>query len=604
MTPGRHTQGERPRLALTAEGRWLGLAALVLLAVGAALEAPGIAAFGAFVTGLLAVAHLAAVIARHRVSEVAVRLTGDASALKLWEGRASSLALELTLPPTIAVYALELRPSLSETLEGRLSWAEAAGAAEPHPGAPPRAAIGLTLELRGRRLGDAWLQGFDLTAGVALGLYAVRAFSPCLVRTTVLPLHFGSGQPPIQATRAAADEQADLVHRDKRGFGMEIRELRDFVVGDPFKHIAWSASARRGKLIAREFESDLQLSVWLLVDCSPSMFWGPPGTARIDHALELAADLARTLSTGRDRVGLVLHDHEVRHLVEPGRGSAHMMRLIQALLEVPHLVHDDRTELTESELTLRVARWFEVHERRTFYLPERPGAPPAAPPPAPDALAGPSLGARAGPLSDRRPLPVREPHPRALRIDEQALVHACQERLSRRFTRQRPVIPLTAYALEPERSTLRAFARHAGLALPRDPTPRPGGQSHGLEAALQAVLSSHGHGGAHTLLSLSDFHSADDLDALRRVALIARRHRHNLVFVMPTGERGVLPAGSFVRRSQDARLMTALVEVAELRAADNLRAAQAILKPAGARFVGAGAGDSLAHVLGRLRSVA
>ncbi len=184
------------------------------------------------------------------------------------------------------------------------------------------------------------------------------------------------------------------------------------------------------------------------------------------------------------------------------------------------------------------------------------------------------------------------------------MARAARELLAKRFIKQRPVLPFGAYAIEPDRSVLRAFARHAGIALPRDPTARPGGQSHGLEAALQAVLSSHSHAGAHTMLSLSDFHTADDVDALRRVALIARRHRHSLVFVMPTGDRGVLPAGSFVKRSQDARLMSALVDVAEMQADENLRAAQAILRPAGATFVQAGPNDSVARVLSKLRAVA
>jgi len=428
----------------------------------------------------------------------------------------------------------------------------------------------------------------------------VRVFLPSLLRVTVLPRHLSAGQPPLRPTHTAADEQADLEHRERRGFGMEIRELRDFQAGDPFKHIAWSASARRGKLIAREFESDLQLSIWLCVDCSPSMFWGPPGLAKIDHALALAGDLCRSLSSGRDRVGLVLHDHETRLIIEAGRGSAHLTRLTQALLEAPHLVHEDRTELTEGELTQRVARWFELYEDRTFYLPPAPVARPG--PAAP--LDGPVLEAPRGMPGRPSPLRPREPHPKAWRIDEAALAHACREHLSRRFARTRPALPTTAYAIAPDRSMLRAFARHNGIALPRDPTPRPNGQSQGLEAALQAVLMAHGHAGSHTLLSISDFHTADDADALRRVALIARRHRHSLVFVTPTGDRGVLPPGSVGQRARDVSLMSALATVSELQADENLRAAQAILRPAGAAFITASAGDSLARVLVKLRAVA
>lgn len=50
--------------------------------------------------------------------------------------------------------------------------------------------------------------------------------------------------------------------------------------------------------------------------------------------------------------------------------------------------------------------------------------------------------------------------------------------------------------------------------------------------------------------------------------------------------------------------MNALVEVAELQADENLRAAQAILRPAGATFVTTHAGDSVARILARLRAVA
>lgn len=577
----------RARLALTQKGRLLAAAALAFAVLGALALAPGVAALGACVLSLLAAAHLGAVVARQRVARLTIDVAAAGDALKLWEGHVSEVALTLRLPERAAVYGVALAPVTSDTLEARL---DASHGAE-------RGLLPYALSLKGKRLGDAWLHGFELTAHVALGLYEVEAFLPRLLRATVLPRHMAQGHPPLRATRAAANEQADLVHRERRGFGMEIRELRDFQAGDPFKHIAWSASARRGKLIAREFESDLQLSIWLLVDCSPSMFWGPPGQAKIDLALALAADLTRSLSGGRDRVGLILHDHDRRLLVEPGHGAAHLARLTQALLEAPHLLHEDRTELTDLELVSHVARWFEVYEGRAFLLPPSALPPPAPPPEGP--TLGRSTAEPAEPGGRRTPAPRQ--HPRAAHIDETALVRACREHLERRFGRGRPLVPADAYAIEPERSILRAFARHFGVALPRDPTPRPGGQSHGLEAALQAMLTTHHQSGAHTLLAISDFHTCDDQDALRRVALIGRRHRHSLVFVVPTGDRGLMPPG---KRSRDARLMNALVEVAELQADENLRAAQAILRPAGATFVTAHAGDSVARILARLRAVA
>ena len=47
------------------------------------------------------------------------------------------------------------------------------------------------------------------------------------------------------------------VHRHRRpGSGGELLDLRDYLPGDPPKTIAWKVSARRDKLITREYERD------------------------------------------------------------------------------------------------------------------------------------------------------------------------------------------------------------------------------------------------------------------------------------------------------------------------------------------------------------
>lgn len=609
------------RIAWTSSGLALVASGLAFVALGVMAEAPGLAALGALALALIAVAHVAAMLAQKSLGEARakVRTEGPVSkgarALKLTLDRPIQLALALELPRRTALYGLGLSPVASESL--RVAVAE-----DTSPSEVEADTFRYRLEVEGLRIGDAWLQGLELDARVAFGLFAVRVWVSCHAALTVLPRQFNGHGAAFQPTRAAAEEQADLVHRERRGFGMEIRELRDFVPGDPFKHIAWRASARRGKLIAREFESDLQRSIWLLVDCSPSMFWGPTGQARIDHVLDLAAGLAKLLSGGKDRVGLVVHDHAARVTIEPGRGQAHLMRVMQALLEVPHLVHEDRTELTSGELVDAVARWLELQERRSFAAPPRARPVPLGPEGRPGPVmqrepawrgsanggeaAWRSVSSAAGEASWRAGVAPGELDPRLSRWDEEALAHACRALVAERVPRSRQIVAPTSYAMHPNQAALRAFARYHGVPLPLDPTPRPGGQAHGLEAALQAILTSHGpvSSGAHTLIALSDFHTADDHEALRRVAFIARRHRHQLVFVQPTGERARPAPRGRLRSPRDVELMQALLEVSELRSLEFLRMAEAVLRPAGAVFVTAQAGDPLARVLQRLRNVA
>ncbi|MFO0750652.1 MAG: DUF58 domain-containing protein [Myxococcota bacterium] len=554
----------RPTLRPTAEAGWLFASALLFQLVGILVEVPAVTTMGAFPLAFLAWALVVAIVARHRMGHGRARIAltpavARNEAMKVWEGRTFEVGAALEVGREVSVFGAELTPVATETLH-------VVTTANQGP-----AGVGATLAVTPLRLGNGWIHGFDLRALVAWRMFRVELWLPASLEVLALPRHMADfGRAPLQPTRAALEERSDLVHRLHRGFGLEIRELRDFQPGDPFKHIAWRASARRGKLIAREFESDLSLSIWLMVDASPSMFWGAPGDARIDHALELAHDIGRVLTSGRDRVGLMVHDHAVRLVVEPDVGPAQFTRILQALLEVPHMVHEDRTEVTDRELLDRVGHWFEAQENRSFLLADP---------------------AQAGPRG-----------PRQLAWDEAQMLGACQNALDRQFARRRPVVPFADYAVDPRRAILRAFCRFRGIPLPRDPTPRPGGQAHGLEAGIEALLATHGRArsGSHLLLSVSDLYTADDLDALRRVALAARRHRHGLVFAIPTGDRNL---GRDIV-SRDPRLFRALIEVSALRAAQSLRTAEAVLRPAGAHFVTVRPDDPLPRVLARLRQVA
>lgn len=424
------------------------------------------------------------------------------------------------------------------------------------------------LLLGGDRVGDYVLLGFHVRAAVVGGLFEVRVWAPTELRVEVMPRSFPvRSDAELRATRASLQEHSGAIVQRRRGLGMEIRELRDFQAGDPFKHIAWTASARRGKLISREFESDHVLSTWILVDCSPSMFWGRPGEARIDYAIELAHDLAHVLASRRDRVGLLVHDHRVRLQVPPATTQHQLRRITEALTEIPHLVHEDRTEITDRELVERVSRWFLTQEGRSFALPEglvKPGS------------------------------------PRLSQHDEGRLIEAAQEALHDVPGRRgrRPILPYDGYASDYQRSVLRAFCRHKGIALPLDPTPRPGGQSQGLEAAMQAVMAARG--GPHTIVAVSDLSGVDDLEPLRRTALAARRRHHSLVLLCPD-HRSFDASETTLGEDQ---LQDAIIEVERLRMHRNLALAQTMLRPGGTVFLSVGPEDALARVLSRLAQVA
>jgi uncharacterized protein (DUF58 family) len=95
-----------------------------------------------------------------------------------------------------------------------------------------------------------------------------------------------------------------------------IAGLREYVAGDPLNRISWSATARRGTMMVKEFEPDPAADLVILVDLNDEALRGVSeihGSSLTmldsteEYAVSLAASLAeRALNDGR-KVGLVVN---------------------------------------------------------------------------------------------------------------------------------------------------------------------------------------------------------------------------------------------------------------------------------------------------------
>jgi uncharacterized protein (DUF58 family) len=124
------------------------------------------------------------------------------------------------------------------------------------------------------------------------------------------------------------------IHRHKRpGSGSELLELRDYLPGDPPKTIAWKVSARRDRLITKEFESDVPVRCTVFVDRSNSVRVGPPGHNALSRLVEIAAAVGQGATSSRDLTGLCLFDEQATTYVRPARGRRHLIRLLHLLAD-------------------------------------------------------------------------------------------------------------------------------------------------------------------------------------------------------------------------------------------------------------------------------
>jgi uncharacterized protein (DUF58 family) len=200
---------------------------------------------------------------------------------------------------------------------------------------------GIALEVRGTPLGGE-------------GLYEVPLMfaNPHGIEVMPKPLYMMLQTPKGGRSRkvAEAGRPAPLA-----GEGEQLKELREHMPGDPFKRIAWKASARRGQLLVREMEREERDVAWLVLDASVELWAGDEGSAPLDIAIEeLGGIAARHIAKG-DRVGLVVFASRLRTWLLPAGGPLQATRIVAALASAASMVDSDRCELDEGELGQRVA---------------------------------------------------------------------------------------------------------------------------------------------------------------------------------------------------------------------------------------------------------
>lgn len=116
-----------------------------------------------------------------------------------------------------------------------------------------------------------------------------------------------------------------------KGRGMTFSEVRPYQYGDDIRQIDWNVTARSGDPYIKVFEEEREQTLMLLVDVSPSNFFGSEGQRKIDLATELAAVLAFSAIKNNDKVGLLLFTDRVEKIVHPRKGRTHVLRLIREL---------------------------------------------------------------------------------------------------------------------------------------------------------------------------------------------------------------------------------------------------------------------------------
>lgn len=142
--------------------------------------------------------------------------------------------------------------------------------------------------------------------------------------------------PDVQAVRqyellAREDRESSMFRTSKRKGGeSEFERLREYRRGDEYRSIDWKATARKQKIISREYQLESNQNVMFLLDAGRLMTAESGGMSLFDHALNATLMLAHVAAKGGDNVGLLTFADDVKSYAPPEGGSRAARRIVQA----------------------------------------------------------------------------------------------------------------------------------------------------------------------------------------------------------------------------------------------------------------------------------
>ena len=363
------------------------------------------------------------------------------------------------------------------------------------------------------------LHGAALTFGDALALFDIEAYFPNPIAVKVFPRTVALRGQPVRSTGGALHEQVGLHHVRRRGLSGELRELREHSHGDPFKFIAWKATARRGQLMVRDLENEIVTTHVVMLDVGTGMRGGALGKTPLDWALDSAAAIAKAAVANGDRVGVVGFDTRPVIELAPDTGHYHYLQLVDRLLDTRSVVDEDLTDVTAGELVALVARYLAHQEAIDVRVKIAP------------------------PLDDPRWTSIQA-GPDGQLYDVAATGRLCRRLIEMMIGRdgkpgatKQPAVVESDNQLAP----LRQFCRLRGIELPYRSTWEHGRRAAGLARAVERAVA---HGRPDVVVLISDLAGLAEDEARSIKALARLRKAAGTVIAITPSPAAFMPAAA------------------------------------------------------------
>ncbi len=183
-------------------------------------------------------------------------------------------------------------------------------------------------------------------------------------RLGAIPGEDGSPDQVLRRLEISVTKRLDgVLQGDYRGLipghGSEPGETRRYAAGDDVRRMDWNVTARTQAPHIRETIADRELETWLVVDLSPSLYFGTASYQKKDLSLAAAATAGFLTARGGNRIGAVLATMNGPEVIPARTGRNHLRALLSRIAN-----HPRPTALGHADLAGAVERVMAPNHRR------------------------------------------------------------------------------------------------------------------------------------------------------------------------------------------------------------------------------------------------
>jgi len=200
----------------------------------------------------------------------------------------------------------------------------------------PKAIVKFSYVLEPKVRGEYPIGPLSVTVKDRLGFNSVERIVPNSVsEILVYPPYEDIKRIEILGSKRSLQLNYGLQRSKQKGLGSEFYGMRKYVFGDQFRLIDWKASARTQTLIVKEFESERDVTVMIIVDSSNSMAGGAIENTKFEYAIRACMLLTKVALTRRDNVGVfTFSDKRNFNFLKPGSGDDHFYQVLDFVAKV------------------------------------------------------------------------------------------------------------------------------------------------------------------------------------------------------------------------------------------------------------------------------